>query len=192
MKKLFAVSCLVLFAAVAVNAQEYKKFRVGLGAGYAMPGGKGAKGGVMIAVEPGFRITDRLLTGLRFETAAVVRGSVTETSAELDVAAIGSYVATTQYYFPLPGKFRVFSGGGAGLFSLAAVSIEGNSGGGSADAAAAESKFGGIVRSGFEIGHFNFTIDYNLIPKTEGAGGTEFKNSYVGFRIGGFFGGGRK
>ena len=191
MKKISTVIVLVLLVTLTMQAQDFKKFRVGLGLGYAMPGGEGAKGGVLVSVEPGYRVTDKILASLRWESALVVRGTATATSFEGDIAAIGSFSAVGQYYF-MDGSFRPFAGAGPGLFSLAAVSVSGGSGGGSGEEAAAANKVGGVIRTGFDAGHFTFCIDYNLIGKTEGTGGAEFKNSYVGFRIGGFFGGGRK
>ena len=192
MKKILTVAVVMLVVAFSANAQDYKKFRVGLGLGYAKASGEGAKGGVLISVEPGYRVSDQLLVNLRWESAAVVRGTVDANSADIDVAAIGSFSAIGQYYF-MDGSFRPFAGAGPGMFTLAAVSVSGSSGGGSVEASAAANKLGGVIRAGFDAGHFTFCLDYNLIPKTEAVGGTtEFKNSYIGFRIGGFFGGGRK
>lgn len=189
MKKITSVLCFLLFAAVAVNAQEYKKFRVGVGAGYAMPGGEGAKGGVCFYAEPGYRVNDALIVGLRLESAVIVRGFSEDIgTVDLDVAGIGSYTVNGQYYFSNEG-FRPFAGFGIGLFSLAAVKFDAGSGG-STEAAASESKFGFYPRVGFDAGHFTLQLEYNLIPATKIDGG-EFKNSYLGIKIGGFFGGGR-
>lgn len=198
MKKITTVLCLVLIGTLAVNAQEFKKFRVGTGLGYAKPGGKGAGGGILWALEPGYRVSDQILANLRIEGAAVVRGTVEDTGADFDVAAIGSYTLNGQYYFSNNG-FRPFVGVGFGLYNLAAVTVESSSTGGGASGAASESKFGFYPRLGFDAGHFTLNIDYNLIPNTEatvtsGTGNTtmEFKNSYIGIRLGGYFGGGRK
>jgi hypothetical protein len=192
MKKFTSVLCVLLFAAVAVNAQEFKKFSVGVGLGYAKPGGEGAGGGVLFAVEPAYRLSDVLQVGLRMETAVVVRGlSESATSYNASAAGLGSYTLNGKYYFS-NNKFRPFAGAGFGLYSLAAVTVSDTGGG-----AAAESKIGFYPRVGFDLGHFNITLDYNLIGATtiEDAGGgadLKTKNSYFGFRIGGFFGGGRK
>jgi hypothetical protein len=190
MKKISTVLFLILFAAVAVNAQEFKKFRVGVGAGYAMPGGEGSGGGVLFTVEPGYRVNDQILANFRWESAAVIRGTVNDTGADLDVAGIGSYTFNGQYFFSTE-NFRPYVGVGFGMFSLAAVSASATTGGGSAVAAASESKFGFYPRIGFDAGHFTLNIDYNFIPNTT-AGTEEFKNSYIGIRLGGYFGGGRK
>jgi hypothetical protein len=202
-KRFLTIFALVIFAAGAVNAQEFKKFRVGTGLGYAKPGGKGAGGGLLWALEPGYRVNDQILANLRIEGAIVTRGTVTDTGGDFDVAGISSYTLNGQYYFNNNG-FRPFAGLGFGMFSLAGVSMSATtSGASSASASAAQSKIGFYPRLGFDAGHFTFCIDYNFLPNTEatatvssGTGTTtttyEFKNSYIGFRIGGYFGGGRK
>lgn len=188
--KIILTICLVTIMMGTLSAQDdYKKFRVGLGLGYAMASGEGSKGGIIVDFEPGYRINDDILVNLRLESAAVVRGTTDDIVAggEFDVAAIGSYTVNGQYYFRQDG-FRPYAGLGLGIFSLAAVSVDGGGG----DIAASSSEFGIYPRVGFDAGHFTFNIDFNILPNTEGAAGTEFKNSYIGFRIGGFFGGGTK
>jgi outer membrane protein W len=191
MKKILAIACLLAFAAGAAQAQDFKKFRVGVDAGYAIPGGNGAKGGVCFAIEPGYRVNDALLIGLRLESAALIRGFSEDVgSADLKVAGIGSYTVNGQYYFSNEG-FRPFVGAGLGLFSLAAVEFSASGSGSTQQAAVAETKFGFYPRVGFDANHFTLQLEYNLIPATKIDGG-EFKNSYIGIKIGGFFGGGRK
>src|SRR5829696_6387175 len=108
MKKITTVLCFTLLAAVAVNAQEFKKFNVGVGLGYAMPGGEGAGGGVLFAVEPAYRVTDALAVGLRLETAVVVRGlSEAVSTYNASAAGIVSYTVNGKYYFS-NAKFRPF------------------------------------------------------------------------------------
>jgi hypothetical protein len=196
MKKISTVVVLILLAAVAVNAQEYKKFRVGTGIGYAMPGGEGSGGGILWALEPGYRVNDKILANFRYEAAAIIRGTVDATSASFDIAGIGSYTVNGQYYL-MDGGFRPYVGLGLGMFSIAAASVEGNSSGGSVSETAG-TKFGFYPRLGFDARHFTINIDYNFIPNTEAtitsgttSTTTEFKNSYIGIRVGGFFGGGR-
>jgi hypothetical protein len=190
MKKITSVLFFLLLTAVAVQAQEFKKFRVGLGGGYAMPGGEGAKGGVCFYLEPGYRVMDALIVGLRMESAVVVRGFSEDIGAnDLDIAGIGSYTLNGQYYFSNEG-FRPFAGLGFGMYSLAAIKYDDGSGT-TETAVQSESKFGFYPRVGFDSRHFTMQIEYNLIPATEYAGG-EFKNSYLGIKVGGFFGGGRK
>lgn len=190
MKKLSTVLFFMLFAAVAVNAQEFKKFRLATGLGYAMPGGEGSGGGILYDIEPGYRVNDALCVSLRWEGAVVVRGlSESVSSYDASAAAIGSYSVNGIYYLS-NNKFRPYVGAGVGVFNLAAVTVS-TAGGG----AAAESKIGFYPRIGFDLGHFNINIDYNIVGATEFNDGTtklETKNSYLGIRFGGFFFGGRK
>ncbi|HEX8040612.1 MAG TPA: outer membrane beta-barrel protein [Chryseosolibacter sp.] len=186
MKKISTVLLLIAITAAAAVAQEYKAFRVGIGLGYANASGKGAKGGVLWSLEPGYRVNDQILANLRIEGAVIGRGYADETSASVDVAALGSYTLNGQYYFN-NNSFRPFVGVGFGMYSLAAVSMTAGTSGGSSQAVAAANKIGFYPRVGFDAGHFTLNLDYNIVPETAG-----IKNSYLGIRIGGFFGGGKK
>ncbi len=194
MKKTLILVSFFLAFAVVVNAQDYKKFRVGLGLGYAMASGEGASGGVLATLEPGYRIQDNILLGLRLESAVITRGfSETVPSAfSIDVAAIGSYTLNGQYYFN-NNSFRPFVGLGLGIYSLAAIGVAVDINGETQSAeVAGESKFGFYPRVGFDAGHFTLALDYNLIPATKpNIGNGEFKNSYLGIRAGFFIGGGK-
>lgn len=185
MKRISTVLLLIVVTAAGAIAQEYKAFRVGVGLGYALASGKGAKGGVLFNIEPGYRVNDQILANLRIEGAVIGRGYADETSASVDVAALASYTLNGQYYFN-NNSFRPFVGAGFGMYSLASASVTAGTGGGST-AIAAATKFGFYPRIGFDAGHFMLSLDYNLVPETNG-----IKNSYIGIRFGGFFGGGRK
>jgi hypothetical protein len=185
--------CLLLLAlsvVFSVKAQEFKKFKVGLGLGYAKASGEGSKGGVLVYLEPAYRVQDNLLVGLRMESAIITRGlSEDPGNLDIDVAAIGSYTINGQYYFS-NNTFRPFAGVGLGLYSLAAVKI-----GDAVEGVEAGTKFGFYPRVGFDLGHFNLSLDYNIIPPSEAGvslGDAEFKNSYFGFRMGFSIGGGKK
>ena len=109
---------------------------------------------------------------------------------EASVSAVGSWTLNGKYYFGTNG-FRPYAGVGLGLFSLAAVSVSSTAG-----EVEAGSTFGFYPRLGFDAGHFNFNIDYNIIGDTQvsissGGGEASIKNSYIGFRIGAFIGGGK-
>lgn len=191
MKKIYMLMLLISSIGISANAQEFKKFKVGLGLGYASASGEGSSGGILIYLEPAYRINDNILVGLRMETAIVTRGYSDELSSSLslDVAAIGSYTISGQYYFNT-NKFRPFVGAGLGAYSLSAVKVE--VGGVSGIAVEKETKFGFYPRVGFDFGHLNMSVDYNIIPKSKVEGGGEFKNSYLGVRLGFSIGGGRK
>lgn len=181
----------------------FKPFKVDVAFGAAIPSGSGSKGGVLFAIEPKYAIMDQLAVGLRIEGAVTARGFVSPdgTAASADVKASGSYLATGDYYFTNT-TFRPFAGAGVGIFSLAAASYSANSGGYAyTTQLAGSTKFGGMIRAGFEVGHFRLGAEYNLIGNsslavTDGSGnkiGTvTAKNSYLGIKAGFFFGGGRK
>jgi outer membrane protein W len=192
MKKISIVIMFVAVTAFAAQAQEFKKFKVGVGGGYAVTSGTGAKGGVLLYLEPAYRIQDQLLVGLRLEAAGMVRGYAENVeTASISASFSGSQGIFGQYYFS-NNTFRPFVGLGLGLnkIATAAANFEGE-----AFAALNESKFGFFPRVGFDAGHFTLSLDYNLIGAStlQGTSGGELKtkNNYIGIRFGGFFGGGR-
>jgi hypothetical protein len=201
MKKSCLVLTLGLVLSLSAIAQEsdLKPFKCDVSLGYAIPGGSGSKGGILFAVEPkyGF-MNNRLYPGFRMEGALVARvGSAYDQSGnpeDISVKISTSYLATGDYYFTDNYKFRPFAGVGGGVFLLAG--IEANQ---SSDQVSQGTKFGGMIRGGFELSHFRVGIEYNLVPKTTFIGydsngnevsGLTSKNSYIGIKIGACFGGG--
>jgi outer membrane protein X len=167
----------------------FKPFKVDVSLGYAIPQGTGAKGGLIFAVEPKYAVTEAISVGLRLEGAAMVRGlSNTNDPDNLDgeVSAAGSYLATGDYYFST-NKFRPFLGGGFGLYQIASATIVNGS---SNLETPSSSEFGGMIRGGFEAGHFRLGVEYNFVPETTFQNNT-FKNGYLGIKLGVCIGGGR-
>lgn len=192
MKKI-TFGILFLLTAAVVSAQTFKPFKVDLSTGYAIPSGKGAKGGILFVVEPKYAVMDALSVGLRLEGAVMARGysNLDDENAEVDVKASASYLATADYYFT-NNTVRPFAGLGAGIFSLASASGNEDMVG----VSTAKSKFGGMLRAGAEIGHFRVGFEYNLVGKTDLKDENsnvvgEAKNSYIGIKIGAVIGGGR-
>ena len=71
MKKLYIFFLILMFASVA-DAQNYEKFKLGIGGGLAIGNdGAGFSGGsgVLVTVEPAYRVSDNLAIGLRVEVA---------------------------------------------------------------------------------------------------------------------------
>ena len=191
MKPLTLASLLVLLASAGI-AQEFKPFKIGLGLGYAVPGtGEGAGGGGLMYVEPGYRVSDLILVGLRLESAIIARGitGVSNNHIAGDASSNVSYTLNGQYYFN-DHYVRPFFGLGFGLFALASVPFNTANGDPSAEDLNAETRFGFYPRLGLDIGHFNLTLDYNLIPRTDVPGGGEIKNSYFAIKAGFSIGGG--
>jgi|SRR5690606_166692 len=166
-------------------AQNYKPVKVDLGIGYAIPtsGGGGTKGGVAFAVEPHYRLSDALAVGFRFEGAALayVR-DLNEENADAEVSILSSYSATGDYYFRDTG-FRPFAGLGAGFFRSSSITLDEETvQGGNTAVLPGATKFGFFPRLGFEAGHFRFSGEYNIIKD----------GGYVAFKVGAFFGGGKR
>lgn len=179
---------MMLVASIA-SAQDYKPFKLGLGLGYAKPGSGG--GGILIDLEPAYRINDDIAVGLRIESAVMAK--ISPDGTEASASANGSYTVNGQYYLT-SSKVRPYVGAGVGVYMLAAVSASDTNaevGGGS--------EIGFYPRLGLDIGNFNINIDYNIISSSEsvmadGSGTTtgKIKNSYMGIRIGGYMFGGRR
>jgi hypothetical protein len=173
MKKLFVLAfALTVFG--SLSAQDYKPFQLYIGVGYAVPSNGGA--GVLFDLEPAYRVSDAFAIGLRWESAGLAKEDLD--GLELGVSALQSYTINGKYYLSSEG-FRPYVGAGIGVFSTASVNVGVGSstleiGGGS--------KIGFYPRIGFDSGHFNINIDYNIV----GDG-----NSYLGIRIGAFIFGGK-
>jgi outer membrane protein W len=213
MKKLLLL--LVFFAVagtVAVHAQDYKPFRVGLGLGYASPAGDGAKAGVLFYLEPSYRVMDKFAVGLKLEWAVMARAASYSSNGQNyaydgKVSAAGSYTVNGQWYFRDSG-FRPYAGLGLGLYKLASASVSGFGNGNTqvsnqSDAVSGGTKFGFYPRIGFDAGHFTMNIEYNIIGASTDTfqvdnNGTvttakvDQKNNYLGVRLGFFIGGGKK
>lgn len=192
---------LITFAAVSVSRaqydqeydREFKPFKFGVGIGYGVPGaGEGAGGGFIGYLEPAYRATDQVSIGLRLEGAFIVRGveGVNDRDVSGDASSVASYTLNSQYYFTNE-TVRPFVGAGIGLFSLAATEFNTAGSDPNADEVGAETRFGFYPRIGVDAGHFNLSLDYNIIPPTDVPGGGEVRNNYLGIRLGVSIGGGR-
>jgi hypothetical protein len=198
MTKKITLMLVLLLSTVVLKAQEFKKFKFGVGGGYAIPGGEGAKGGVLLYLEPAYRLQDQILVGARFEFAGMVRGFEEDVNTgSASVSFSGSNSLFGQYYFS-NNTFRPFIGAGIGMFNVATIAASVDNGG-TPDyyEAVDETKFGFFPRVGFDVSHFTVSLDINLVGKstiksTTSSNELTSKNGYIGIRVGGFFGGGRK
>ena len=201
MKNVLAIIVLSSILSLSAKSQEgedLKPFKVDVSVGYAIPGGEGSKGGVLFAIEPKYSVMSNLALGLRMEGAIVARFSGYDQDGniqDVSVKAAGSYLATGDYYFKDNYSFRPFAGAGAGIFTIASAEVNSTSG-----EVSGGSKFGGMVRAGFEAGHFRLGLEYNIVPKTKFDGFDEngnpttvltSNNSYIGIKLGVCIGGGR-
>ncbi len=201
-KLLFTTLILVMALSVKTFAQkkdsdtEFKPFKVNVSLGYAIPiGGTGSKAGVLFAIEPKYAVMQELSLGLRLEGAVTLSGvdlnsGTSNSSASAKAAA--SYLVTGDYYFS-NNDFRPFLGAGIGIFTTASAQLSSSN-----PNLASGSKFGGMIRGGFEYGHGRLGIEYNFVGKTtvppSSPGyndGYDVKNSYIGIKLGVNIGGGR-
>lgn len=187
MKKIILTG-LAVFAFTFANAQEKGKFRVGLDLGYAIPSGGG---GVLFAIEPKYNIADNMNVGLRIAGAAMAKEfSGSGESLEAKIGTSASYVGTYDYYFT-GSSFVPYVGAGAGIYSLSNAEFDVDGMTGSVDLDS-KSKFGGLVRAGFELGKFRMGVEYNIVPKSKiNNSDVTAKNSYVGIHLGFYLGGGK-
>lgn len=181
MKRVFIFLFVSLILTSVVNAQDYDKFKLGLGLGYA--GAVGSNGGILATFEPAYRVIDNLAVGIRIEGAAFIRHGDEGNSAL-------SYTVNGQYYLNTE-QFRTFVGAGLGIYNLSKryetidLVASGNVVGGS--------KLGFYLRIGFDFSHFTLALEYNLIhSSTIEFSNSTVSNNYIGVRIGGFFFGGKK
>jgi hypothetical protein len=195
MKKYLGVLFLVSITAGLSFGQEFKPFKVGVGVGYAVPAatGAGAGAGALFYLEPGYRPSDNVLIGLRLESAVIARGikGVGDDDVSGDATSNVSYTLNGQYYFN-DNYVRPFVGAGFGLFALGAVKFNTTDANNSVNAneVAAETRFGFYPRIGIDAGHFNFSIDYNIVPKTDVPNVGQVQNNYLAIRAGVSIGGG--
>jgi len=195
------VTALLILSVLSLHAQNddrvFNPFKVDISLGGAIPQGSGSKGGVLLAFEPKYAIVDQFWIGLRIETAIMARAFVNSdgTYSSANVSGSGSYVATGDYYFTT-NSFRPFVGIGGGIYSLASASVDNN---GNSSAIASTVKPGGMIRAGFELGHFRMGIEYNFIGNSTAMTTDPYgnsvtatsKNSYLGIKLGFCIGGRR-
>ncbi len=97
------------------------------------------------------------------------------------VTAIGSYLATGDYYLNTNTTLRPFAGVGLGLFRHASADLSTPN-----EDIPVRSNFGFAPRIGIELAHFRTALEYNFAGKTAG-----ISNNYLGIKIGVVIGGGR-
>ena len=194
---IFILSSTITLSTKAQDAVHLKPFKVDLSIGYAIPGGEGTKGGIVLALEPKYAVIPNLAVGLRMEGAIIAKFSGYDedgNAMNTKVKAAGSYLATGDYYFTNNYALRPFAGAGAGIFSIAGIEVNSSS-----ENISGGSKFGGMIRAGIEAGHFRLGLEYNLVPKTTFEGydsngnyvtGLTSSNNYIGIKIGACIGGG--
>lgn len=190
------LTTVVLLSALFLHAQndDLKSFKIDGALGGVIPLGDGSKGGGLFAIEPKYLVTEQFAVGLRAEIAVMGRSFQYSdgTYSSTNISVNGSNIATGDFYFTKT-SFRPFIGAGGGVYRLASASTNDN--GYSSDVESA-TKLGAMIRAGFEIGHFRLGVEYNFIGNstvqvTDYYGNVytaASRNSYLGIKLGGWFG----
>jgi hypothetical protein len=206
MKDITLILLHLLVASFALQAQEFKKFRVGLAAGYAVDTHQESENkGVIISLEPSYRIKENVSVGLRLETTILntVENDIYNLS-DMYFSGVHSYGLTGQYYFKSHGMVRPFVGFGVGGYSPAKAggkSLQGDMYIISKTISAGK-RIGFNPRVGLDVRHFSLFVEYNFgstsiqkLGYTYADGSSqnferEISNNYFGIKAGFFFGGG--
>jgi hypothetical protein len=190
--KLFCLPLLVLLTGSAY-AQVFKPFKVNTSIGYARPLETGARGGILLSLEPKYGLNDRIDLGLRYELGLMSHATTFDNGLGItEVKGASSFVFTGNYLLS-ESNFRPFVGAGVGVFTVAGVNFSEGDGGISGG-----TKLGAMVRTGFKAGHFAFGAEYNLVPGSTGLRTSSSSvvqrykspNAYLGLKIGFDIGGG--
>ncbi len=178
MKFIFAFTILTASFTKSYS-QEFRKLRGSIAFG--------ASDGFIACLEPGYRISDKILAGIRIEGKAFFATKET-----------GSYGINGQYYISNK-NFRPFVGLGLSLYHTGIVG-DGFYGYSSRNE---ETVMGFYPRTGFDLGHFSLTIDWNVVANAKATidppisqGGSSYtgyiNGNYLSVKVGFFIGGGRK
>lgn len=188
-KLLFVISLFAASTAAQAQSKMYKPVKVDLALGYGFGNAKG----VVFSLEPKYNIQDQIAVGLRWEGALLGGMEVendangTASGAEINIAAIGSYLVTGEYYFS-NNSFRPLAGLGTGIYSMGSINTSASGDGVDESSVDVGTRFGIAPRVGFEVGHFRMGLEYNLITgQPEG-----FNRNYFSTKVGFFFGGGKR
>ena len=156
-------------------------------------------GGVLFTLEPKYNLKDNLNVGIRWQSAAMAKSVIINPANDVsnaDLSVNSSFLGTTDYYFNNGGSaFAPYVGAGLGVYLLGNVSSSSN-GSTISSGLSLGSKFGGMIRAGFEVGKFRMGAEYNVVPASDynivvGTLTESIKNSYLGISIGFFIGGGQ-
>lgn len=189
MKKLFLLAVLAgLASLVRAQSQDFHSFKFDIGLGYALPSnGSGTQAGATFTLQPHYRFSNDFALGFRMEAAAI--GYKNSLTGDVKVSALASGCLSGEFYLSDKG-FRPFIGAGIGVFDQESASGNTNNNNNNTNnnnngltVSGRTSNFGGYPVLGFETGHFRMSVEYDF---------TGNSNNYAAFKIGAFFGGGRK
>ena len=198
MKKYFFLLFLSLSISNFTNAQDYKLFKLGAGIGYASS--IAFSNGFSLAFEPAFNLNNNFSISFKIEgnyfdqtvldTASYVTlGGLFFNSIvnSLKATFIESYTFNSKYYVIQGKKFRPYAGIGVGAYHRQEGVIDAY---GNEVKVIKANAFGFSTLAGFDFGHFNLALDYNILPGEESYLNKSI--NYFSARVGYFFGGGKK
>jgi hypothetical protein len=199
MRKLL-FSLLIAAFVLNVSAQVKGKIRVGFDAGLALPNaGAGFDAGIDIR----YNIMDNVNVGVKFNGGLLLKDIAVDdvaNTASITTSVISSSLLTSDYYFnDGTSSFAPFLGGGLGLYKVINIGLTATGDTPPEPVSNTanflpERVFGGLLRGGFEAGHFRMALEYYLIPRTTlydvnnsniGTTGNSFLNLTLGFYLGG-------
>lgn len=193
MKKIL-VLLTFLSSSVFLRAQEAGEYRGSLDLGVSVPGG-GI--GALSNLEINYNLSDNMRAGLRIGSGLFVRDLERDSDNDFesgDFSSNLSFAGTYDYCFNSGGALVPYVGAGLGVFIAAGYA--GRDGEDYSFSVLEWSpNFGGFLRAGFEVGKFRVGAEYNFIPDVplidaEGIQVGDMSNSYLGFTVGFFVGGG--
>jgi len=183
------------------SAQEQGKIRFGGDLSLTLPSHGAGVGGDL---DLRYNITDRLNAGIRTGFGYMLRDYSSSNSQSYTEATIhlnNSFLLTGDYYFPdLNHKIVPFVGTGFGFYRLydfyfytpdpdqMSFHIP--------DFPSSTITVGALLRTGFEVGRFRMSLEYNMIPNTRRYDVTTLtfdgrsRNSYLTINLGFYIGGG--
>ena len=181
------LACIVELLSFDAPAQNFKKFRLGIGGGYDIPAGARSEGAALFYLEPAGRINDNWVLSFHLEIAFPANRFSPNDRTKPSI--LSSYTFNGQYYINrlMSGNLRPFVGAGLGFYYIA---LEDQQQG-------VFSTFGLAVgfypRVGIDVGQFTFSADYNVLPRSHSdRSRANINDNYLAIHVGANIGGGRK
>ena len=182
------LACLVTLLSFAASAQNFKKFRMGIGGGYDIPSGAGTESAPLFYLEPAGRINDNWMLSFHLEIAFPPNRFSPNDRTKPSI--LSSYTFNGQYYINrlMSGDLRPFVGAGVGFYYITLKDPD----------LGKFNTFGLAVglypRVGFDVGHFSFSVDYNVIPTSHSDRSLtpNITYNYLAIHVGANIGGGTK
>ena len=191
-------SLVFMLITASTFAQEKGKVRFGIDGGLGLPN---AGAGLSGDFDFRYNVMDNVNVGLKLSMALLAKDfkSQDENNNSATASAIGSTLLTGDYYFSKgESLFTPFVGCGIGRYRIMNIQVAEINGQSQSTSTSitylSERKPGGVIRAGFEYGHFRMAADYNIVASSTlvdiqnnpiGTTGNNYLNLSIGFYIGG-------